>query len=177
MVRPGVETSTKWKFLRRATVLAQRATREARSEPEWNVQRSGTFHVGRRCSPSEQRAKRVVNPSLSASILVSYSLLQTTALNSLPTGCPKSSRPIASRNALGAKCIYRSVMLSVEWKRSSYSAAVRSRSFLLNNIVIWTRYAEFAHDRNAAFRKHRLHASWRMIGLDGGKRLLKGLSD
>ena len=41
MVRPGVETSTKWKFLRRATVLvlrpllgvvASRATREARSE-------------------------------------------------------------------------------------------------------------------------------------------------
>jgi hypothetical protein len=37
-------------------------------EPEWNHPRSGRFHGGRRCSRSEQRAKRVVNPTLSADV-------------------------------------------------------------------------------------------------------------
>ena len=54
------------------------------------------------------------NPSLSADIPDSSSLLQTAALSALPTGCPKSSSPIASRKALGARCMYRRVMLSVE---------------------------------------------------------------
>ena len=63
---------------------------------------------------SEQPAQRAVNPSLSASIRDSYSILQTIAIESLPTGCPKSRSPIASRSALGAKCMYRRVMLSVE---------------------------------------------------------------
>ena len=33
----------------------------AEREPEWNLQRSGRFHGGRRSSRSEERAKRVVN--------------------------------------------------------------------------------------------------------------------
>jgi hypothetical protein len=33
-----------------------RAYAIARGEPEWNLQRSGRFHGGRRCSRSEQRA-------------------------------------------------------------------------------------------------------------------------
>jgi hypothetical protein len=48
------------------------------------------------------------NPALSASLSESFSLVQTAALSALPTGCPRSSSsPIASRRALGAKCMYR----------------------------------------------------------------------
>ena len=65
-VRAELESSTKWKIPMRTTVLAKQGAPEGRSAPECNVQRSGTLHGGRRCSRSEQRAKRVVNPSLSA---------------------------------------------------------------------------------------------------------------
>lgn len=37
-------------------------------EPEWNLQRSGRFHGGRRSSRSEERAKRVVNPPSPSSL-------------------------------------------------------------------------------------------------------------
>jgi hypothetical protein len=53
------------------------------------------------------------NPALSAEFLVSFSLVQIAATSPLPTGCPKSSRPIASRSALGARCMYLSVMVNV----------------------------------------------------------------
>ena len=47
-----------------------------------------------------------------------FSLLQTDPLNTLPTGCPKLSKPIASVSALGARCIYLSVV-SVLWPTNS----------------------------------------------------------
>jgi hypothetical protein len=33
----------------------------------------------------------------------------------MPTGCPKLSKPIASVSALGARCMYLSVIVSVLW--------------------------------------------------------------
>jgi hypothetical protein len=59
------------------------------------------------------------NPSLSATVSESFSLLQTDLLNALPAGCPTLSRSMASQSALGAKCMYLSVMVSVLWPTSS----------------------------------------------------------
>jgi hypothetical protein len=53
------------------------------------------------------------NPSLSATVSESFSLLQTDLLNALPTGCPKLGRSMASQSALGARCTYLSVIVSV----------------------------------------------------------------
>ncbi|HKY34817.1 MAG TPA: tyrosine-type recombinase/integrase [Polyangiaceae bacterium] len=59
------------------------------------------------------------NPSLSADTSEQFSLLQTAAFAALPTGCPKSSSPMASVSALGARCMYLSVMVSVLCPTSS----------------------------------------------------------
>jgi hypothetical protein len=67
-------------------------------EPEWNLQRSGRFQGGRRCSRSEQRAKRVVNPTLSAKkILGCRDGTWTRAAIDVGSPCPPLPAPIRLR--------------------------------------------------------------------------------
>ena len=85
-----------------------------------NLGEAGSAELAKRASTGRwgQRYEGS-NPSLSADIPESFSLLQTAVLRALPTGCPKLSRSIASQSALGARCMYRRVMLSVECPTSS----------------------------------------------------------
>ncbi len=59
------------------------------------------------------------NPALSADISDSDHVVPIVILSSLPTGCPEFRSAIASLSVLGTKCMYRSVMLSVECPASS----------------------------------------------------------
>jgi hypothetical protein len=56
-------------------------------DPNCNLQRSGSFHGGPRCSRSEQRAKRVVHPSLSAEFRFDFVFGGTRTLRGNSTGC------------------------------------------------------------------------------------------
>jgi hypothetical protein len=93
------------------TVGAAQARRTAKQAEHCTVGATPIKCTGNRTEGS--------NPSLSADISEFFSLLQPVAASALPTGCTKLSRPIASHSSLGARCMYRRVMLSVECPTSS----------------------------------------------------------